>query len=161
MRITKENLKTTFNGVVSPIIFDKEAKVKTLANDGGEIMEFDLRNNILFSGKTMAKNGRFSFTFIVPRDIDYSFGNGKISYYASDDSTDMSGYFTDFIVGGFADSAIADNEGPEIKLYLNDTLFRSGGITGSNPRLLAVIEDKAGINTTGSAIGHDLDRFPR
>ena len=74
----------TFNGVVSPVIFDKASKIKTLANDGGEIMEFDLRNNILFSGKTMAKDGRFRFTFIVPRDIDYSFGNGKISYYAND-----------------------------------------------------------------------------
>ncbi len=52
-------------------------------------MEFTLRNNILFSGKTMASNGRFSFTFIVPNDIDYAFGNGKISYYARNDSVDM------------------------------------------------------------------------
>ena len=84
MRILQAGLWTAFNGVVSPTVFDKEKKIKTLANDGGEIMEFDLRNNILFSGKTMAKDGRFRFTFIVPRDIDYSFGKGKISYYASD-----------------------------------------------------------------------------
>ena len=72
-----------FNGIVSPLVYDKENKIKTLANDGGPIMEFFLRNNILFSGKTMAKEGRFNFTFIVPHDINYSFGNGKISYYAS------------------------------------------------------------------------------
>jgi hypothetical protein len=155
----KGELMNSFNGVVSPIIFDKAGKVKTLANDGGEIMEFDLRNSILFSGKTMSENGRFRFTFIVPRDIEYSFGNGKISYYASNDSEDMSGYFSDLIIGGFADSAISDDKGPEIKLYMNDTLFKNGGITGSNPRLLAIIEDKAGINTTGSAIGHDLIGF--
>jgi hypothetical protein len=150
---------TAFNGVVSPVIFDKTNRIKTHANDGGEIMEFDLRNNILFSGKTMAKEGKFNFTFIVPRDIDYTFGNGKISYYANDDSSDMTGYFTGLIVGGFSDSAATDNEGPVIKLYLNDTLFRSGGITDSNPWLLARIEDRAGINTTGSAIGHDLCGF--
>src|SRR5664279_466478 len=58
------NTLNTFNGVVSPIIYDKPSKIKTLANDGGESMTFNLRNNILFSGKTMAKNGRFRFTFI-------------------------------------------------------------------------------------------------
>ena len=35
---------------------------------------------------------------------------------------------------------ISDNEGPEIRLYLNDTLFSSGGMTDTNPRLLALIE---------------------
>ncbi len=150
---------TTFNGVVSPVIFDKEADVITLANDGGEIMEFGIRNNTIFSGKTMAADGRFKFTFVVPRDIDYSFGNGKISYYASSENEDMTGYFTGLIIGGFADTANTDKIGPDIKLYLNDTLFRSGGITGNNPKLLAIIEDKAGINTTGSAIGHDLTGF--
>lgn len=152
-------IMSNFNGVVSPIIFDKPVKVKTLANDGGAVMEFNIRNNIIFRGKTMSNDGKFSFTFIVPRDIDYSFGKGKISYYASYYDEDMSGYFSDLIIGGFSDSSISDDEGPVIKLYLNDTLFRNGGITGSNPRLLALIEDKAGINITGSAIGHDLTGF--
>ena len=149
----------TFNGVVSPLVYDKASKIKTLANDGGQIMEFDLRNNILFSGKTMAKDGRFRFTFIVPRDIDYSFGTGKISYYANDYNEDMNGSFTDIIVGGFSNTALTDTAGPDIKLYMNDTLFRNGGITDNNPRLLAIIEDKGGINTTGSGIGHDLTGF--
>ena len=51
---------------------------------------------------------------------------------------------------------LADNAGPDIKLYMNDTLFRNGGITDNNPKLLAIIEDKGGINTTGSGIGHNL-----
>jgi hypothetical protein len=153
------DLIKTFNGVVSPLIYDKENKIKTLANDGGQIMEFYLRNNILFSGKTMAKEGRFSFKFIVPRDINYSFGNGKISYYASDNKVDMNGSFSDVIVGGFVNTALTDTSGPEIKLYMNDTLFRNGGITDKNPRLLAVIEDIGGINTTGSGIGHDLTGY--
>jgi hypothetical protein len=153
------NLKNTFNGIVNPIVYDKESKITTLANDGGPIMDFEIRNNILFSGKTMAGNGRFTFTFIVPRDINYSFGNGKISYYASDNTDDMNGSFDDIIVGGFSNTALFDTSGPDIKLYLNDTLFRNGGITDSNPKLLAIIEDKEGINTTGSGIGHDLTAF--
>jgi hypothetical protein len=153
------NPMNTFNGVVSPLVYDKASNIKTLANDGGQSMTFSLMNNILFSGKTMAKDGRFRFTFIVPRDIDYSFGSGKISYYANDVKEDMNGSFNDIIVGGFSKALITDNEGPEIKLYLNDTLFRNGGITDNNPRLLAIITDKGGINTSGSGIGHDLTGF--
>jgi hypothetical protein len=153
------NRFNTFNGVVSPIVFDKASKIKTLANDGGQPMTFNLRNNILFSGKTMAKNGRFSFTFIVPRDINYSFGSGKLSYYAYGDKEDMNGSFSNIIVGGFSKTLIADLDGPDIKLYMNDTLFRNGGITDSNPMLLAILTDKGGINTTGSGIGHDLTGF--
>jgi hypothetical protein len=153
------NLMNTFNGVVSPLVYDKEIKIKTLANDGGQMMEFNLRNNVLFSGKTIAKDGRFKFTFMVPRDIDYSFGTGKISYYANDYNEDMNGSFTDIVVGGFSNIALIDTAGPDIKLYMNDTLFRNGGITDNNAKLLAIIEDRGGINTTGSGIGHDLTGF--
>jgi hypothetical protein len=107
----------------------------------------------------MAKDGRFRFTFIVPRDINYSFGSGKISYYANDDKADMNGSFNDIIVGGFIKSIPIDNEGPDIKLFMNDTLFRDGGLTDSDPRLFAIINDQAGINTTGSGIGHDLTGY--
>jgi hypothetical protein len=148
-----------FNGTVSPIVYDKVSTIKTLANDGGQSMKFDIRNNILFSGKTKADNGNFSFTFIVPRDIDYAFGSGKISYYANDASRDMNGNFSDIIVGGFAETTVVDTVGPDIDLFMNDTLFRNGGITDNNPRMLAIIEDKGGINTTGSGIGHDLTAY--
>ena len=153
------NIMNNFNGVVSPLVYDKANKIKTLANDGGPVMEFLLRNNILFSGKTMAKDGIFRFTFIVPRDMNYTFGNGKISYYAHDNKEDMNGNFDNAIVGGFTKSALMDTSGPEIRLYMNDTLFRKGGITDNNPSLLAIIEDKGGINTTGSGIGHDLTAY--
>lgn len=150
------NPLNNFNGVVSPLVYDKSSNIKTLANDGGQSMTFKLRNNILFSGKTMARDGRFTFTFIVPRDIDYSFGSGKISYYAYNSTEDMNGSFGDIIVGGFFKTLLADNVGPDIKLYMNDTLFRNGGLTDSNPKLLAIINDQGGINTTGTGIGHDL-----
>src|SRR5690606_7028957 len=51
---------------------------------------------------------------------------------------------------------IVDTKGPEIQLYMNDTLFRSGGITDENPLGLAMIFDEAGINVVGSGIGHDV-----
>ncbi len=159
------SLADDFNGTVSQVIYDKPTIVKTLANDGGPAMTFEMRNNILFSGKTNVVNGNFSFTFMVPRDINYTYGTGKISYYASDDTRDMNGCYTGIIVGGFENTAVNDTTGPLIKLYLNDTLFKSGGISCPDPRILAIIEDEGGINTTGAGIGHDiiayLDDDPR
>lgn len=153
------NLLNDFNGTVSPVVYDKVRKIKTLANDGGLVMEFDLRNNILFSGKTLGTGGKFRFSFIVPKDIDYTFGSGKISYYASKGSNDMGGSYSGITVGGFSNNMISDTSGPQIKLFLNDTLFRNGGICDNNPVLLAIIKDNGGINTTGSGIGHDLTFF--
>ena len=153
------NLAEDFNGDVSPVVFDKENKIRTLANDGGSTMEFNLRNSILYRGKIAARDGRFSFTFMVPRDINYSFGKGKISYYAGDSNGDMQGSLTDLIVGGFTSTGLADTTGPVITLYMNDTLFRNGGITDENPLMLAIIVDKGGINTTGAGIGHDLTAY--
>ncbi|MGE5420742.1 MAG: type IX secretion system sortase PorU, partial [Chloroflexota bacterium] len=156
---TRGKPASDFNGIVSPLVYDKESTIRTLGNDGGPVMEFKLRNNIIFSGQTKAKNGNFTFSFIVPRDIDYAFGKGKISYYAHDDARDMNGSFSDVIVGGFSDAASADTSGPVIRLFMNDTLFRSGGMTDKNPVLLALIEDAGGINVTGSGIGHDLTGY--
>ena len=106
--------------------------------------------------RLLLKTGRFRFTFMVPRDIDYSFGKGKISYYATDENWGMAGYFDRFIVGGFNNTVTSDTTGPVISLYMNDTLFRSGGMTDKFPVLIARIEDEGGINSTGSGIGHDI-----
>ena len=150
------NPSEDFNGIVSHTVFGKPSLNETLANDGGEKLEFTERNVILFAGKTKAVRGRFRFSFIVPRDIDYSPGQGKIVYYASDGNREMNGSFTDIVAGGFSNADHNDSSGPFIRLFLNDTLFRSGGIAGSNPVLLALIEDGGGINTAGTGIGHDI-----
>ena len=39
---------------------------------------------------------------------------------------------------------------------MNDTSFVSGGITDSNPEILAKVFDSSGINTVGTGIGHDI-----
>ena len=101
-------------------------------------------------------NGDFTFSFIVPKDIDYSMGIGKISYYADNGETDAAGYSYNAYVGGVADSFGTDNLGPKILLYMNDEKFAFGGITDENPVLLIKLEDENGINTAGTGIGHDI-----
>jgi len=152
------NLKTDFDGIIYPSIYDKEVTVTTLANDPDSYpMDFEVQRNILYKGKADITDGVFEYTFIVPKDIDYNIGKGKISLYASgEDQTDANGYFDDIMVGGFNENAETDNQGPRIEMYINDTTFREGGITGPNPVLYANISDENGINTVGNGIGHDL-----
>lgn len=160
-RVTDESLQTvsSFNGYVYPTVFDKASTVVTLLNNPNSIQKtFALQKNILYKGKVSVKNGHFEFSFLVPKDINYEYGFGKISYYAFADNKDANG-FDSLLVGGINDTLINDNAGPEIKLYLNDENFVSGGITTSNPILYALIKDENGVNTVGTGIGHDIIAF--
>lgn len=152
------NLLSGFNGVVFPTVYDKSDSITTLKNDpDSRYKTFGVQKSILFKGKSSVVNGEFEFSFYVPKDINYRTGLGKISYYAIDTglSIDAHGY-TQCYIGGAADSANIDNEGPTVRVFLNDTLFMAGGITDENPVMLAILEDESGINTTGNGIGHDI-----
>jgi hypothetical protein len=101
-------------------------------------------------------NGDFTFQFIVPKDIAYQYGDGKLSYYAQNGETDANGYYDNVLIGGINSNAAVDNSGPEIKLYMNDNKFAFGGMTDNDPFLYAELTDENGINTVGNGIGHDL-----
>lgn len=152
------NKLNNFNGVLYPTVFDKANTFYTLANDPGSsyVTTFILQKNALHRGKVSVVNGEFSFTFIVPKDISFQLGKGKISYYAHNGKEDAHGYYENVIIGGVNTSAYADPSGPDIKLYLNDEKFVFGGTTNANPILLAYVKDTSGINTIGNGIGHDI-----
>ncbi|MEI6456772.1 MAG: type IX secretion system sortase PorU, partial [bacterium] len=148
---------TSFNGTIFTTVFDKASEIYTRANDQiAPPVKFYLRKNVVYKGKAEVVNGSFSCTFIVPKDIAYNFGKGKISYYARSSDTDANGYDNNIIVGGYDNSVIPDDNGPEVSLYMNNTSFVSGGITNQNPKLLAYISDDSGVNTVGNGIGHDI-----
>jgi len=151
------NILTDFNGTIYPTIYDKPTNAKTLANDKDSYnKEFEVTKSILFKGKASVSNGYFEFEFIVPKDINYSFGNGKISYYAENNINDATGYFENIIIGGISDSELNDKIGPVIKLYMDNLKFVSGGMTNQNPQLIALFCDSSGINMVGNGIGHDI-----
>lgn len=149
------NVASNFNGMVQVTVYDKEAELSTLGASA-DVLDFKLRNSVIFNGKTNVENGYFTINFIVPRDIAYRYGRGLINYYATDYEVEANGNDDNFIIGGFNDNAIADTEAPDIRLFIDDTLFVNGGLTGESPMLLAFIEDESGINTTGAGIGHDI-----
>lgn len=152
------NLMSNFNGIVYPTVFDKESEYPIVdVEKPVSISSFKLQNNIIYKGSATVTNGVFTFSFIVPKDIDYKYGYGKISYYANNDTTDASGYEGKALIGGTSDSAWVDNKGPEIKLYMNDEKFANGGLVPENSLFIAKIYDENGINTTSRGVGRDLN----
>lgn len=151
------NQLSDFNGKVQINFFDKPKTMHTLDNGvGSKIRTFSVQNSIIFKGESEVANGEFTAEFIVPKDIDYSYGNGKISYYASSkDRRDASGYSNEFIIGG-SENDIIDDKGPEIQLFFDDYSFKNGEKTSTNPLLIAKLKDEQGINTTGVGIGHNI-----
>lgn len=148
---------TGFNGVIYPTIFDKATIVQTLGNDAASPQRtFAARKNILYKGKVSVINGDFTFTFIVPKDIAYNYGTGRLSFYAQNGTDDASGYYDSLVIGGISQNLASDNTGPEIKLYLNDEKFIFGGITNEHPKIYALLNDSNGVNTVGNGIGHDI-----
>jgi len=146
-----------FDGVLTPSIFDKIRRQKTLGQDpSSPIIEYELQRNVVYRGQASVKNGYFQFSFVVPKDIALDFGNGKISYYANNQLDDAIGYDTSFFIGGIDPNGISDEEGPDLEIFMNDEQFVNGSITDASPVLLLKAFDENGINTVGNGIGHDI-----
>jgi hypothetical protein len=154
------NKLTDYNGFIYPTVFDKITRVFTQNNDfdgsNGIVQEYDVFNKNIFKGKASVVNGDFQFEFVVPFDINYVVDTARVSYYTVAGNNDGHGYSSQFRIGGSLSGAELNRVGPEINLYLNDTLFVSGGISDTRPVLLARLRDENGINTVGNGIGHDL-----
>ena len=155
-------LATDFTGIVNPTVKDSKMTVTCLKNnnqDDSPAFTFTDYPNTIFIGNDSVRNGKFSFTFTVPKDISYSNLQGKMNLYAVDTESgnEAQGNFDNFIVGGTSDTAETDTIGPEIRaLYLNDTTFVDGGQVNTTPYFVAELWDKSGVNITGSSVGHDM-----
>ena len=151
-------LMTSFNGTMYLTVFDKVQQRKTLANDEkSSERNFASQTRQLFKGAASVESGLWSIEFVMPKDIDFSYGFGKMSFYADDGQVDAAGSFSDFIVGGVSEDGLTDDTPPVIDLYMNDNHFLNGGITDANPDIYAELSDDHGINVSGTSVGHDIE----
>ncbi|WP_210520698.1 type IX secretion system sortase PorU [Hymenobacter terricola] len=159
-------LNSSFTGRAQVTIYDKPTTVMTLGDESPDRNDPTLpdsprpvvvQENVIYGGQADVVAGQFNLTFVVPKDINYSLGLGKISLYASDatHSIDANGYQLKK-VGGANPHPDADTTPPDIRLFMDDLSFAFGGLTGQNTTLLAQLSDSSGINTTGAGIGHDI-----
>ena len=148
----------TFDGVLYPTVFDRPVHTHTLANDNeGTEVNFTQQNSIIYRGRETVRHGQFEYSFIVPRDVSSRYAKAKLSHFAKTSDGDCAtGSYDQLMLGGFNQDADMTECRPEIKLYINDTTFHSGGVTDENPTLFARLSDKVGINAVGSGIGHNI-----
>ncbi|WP_143520105.1 type IX secretion system sortase PorU [Reichenbachiella sp. 5M10] len=146
-----------FDGQVTVTILDKPTEFRTLG-DESSAQTYSERDVVLFQGKATVNEGVFDLEVIIPKNIDYSFGEGKISFYAvnSFNTLDGHGVFSEVIVGGSVSGAEEDRRAPEMSLYLGNTDFRDGGKVNASTILLARLTDENGINTSKLGFGNDI-----
>ncbi|GAB2792150.1 hypothetical protein HNQ93_003575 [Hymenobacter luteus] len=148
-----------FSGTAQVQVFEKKSTVTTLGNESGDTpTPIAIRENVLYDGPATITNGEFKVRFVVPKDINYQVGLGKISVYAADAAarTDAHGQLL-VPVGDAAQVAYRDTIPPRIRLFMdNENGFVFGGTTGTTTTLIGNLRDESGINAAGTGIGHDL-----
>ena len=150
-----------FSGILDVTVFDKPNLVSTLANDNSSFRkEYKSQDNIIYRGRVAVESGEWETSFRIPVDINYSFGQAKISYYAlSNEQIEASGYTKKLAIAGTSDQVLDDESGPDIDLYLNDRTFISGATVGPNNLLIADLSDDSGLNLSSASIGHKMTAF--
>lgn len=151
-----------FLGVVTATVRDSKEQITCRLNDTSatgaeEPFVYTDRTKTLYAGADSVRQGKFAFSFAVPKDINYSGDTGLMNLYAVsiDKKVRAHGACDQFVVGGSED-VVTDSVGPTVYCYLNSTSFVDGGKVNTTPFFVANISDKDGINATGSGIGHDL-----
>lgn len=147
-----------YNGSMKVVVYDKESVLTTLGQTGPKFQYTDYANK-LFSGTVSVENGKFSITFMVPKDIRYTNGYGKIVYYAYINSlpdNDAFGNNTEFEVYGTDPTVEPSDKGSVVRAYINAPEFENGDKVNDTPVFYAHLYDDSGINVIGSGIGHDM-----
>ncbi len=164
------NIEADFNGEVSITLFDAPRTVSIpsdrvwleepddcyLNQNTSKECTYEVENDVLFKGKTLAQNGEYSVTFIIPKDISFSENKGRIVVYAKNGQITAGGTYRDIIFNGINSNAINDGKGPFLDVYLNDQSFINGSLANNSPTLFVELSDSSGINTTGTGVGHEI-----
>lgn len=140
-----KQLKTDFDGSAFVSVFGQESQRKTLGQDGAA-MTYRVFDQKIFEGKVSVKQGKFTLSFVVPKNIDPKFTSGRAQVYAlsTDSLQDAAGATNRLVVGGA--SPTTDTKPPTLSLFLNDDNFVEGSSTDQNPVLIAHLADENGIN---------------
>lgn len=152
-----------FNGVMTATVRDQRELITCKLNntsDSGADTPFRYydRTKTLFTGSDSIRNGRFTFSFAVPKDISYTDGSGLINVHAvnADHTLGAHGSTDRFTIGG-SELESENTIGPSIYCYLNSPSFVNGGNVNTTPYFVAQVKDEDGINASGNGIGHDLE----
>ena len=146
---------TDFAGSVLVEVMDKATLGRTRGSDDTP-MQFSERKSVLHRGRARVRDGSFVLHFVMPKNIVYQAGSGKISAYAQSDQSDAHGADQTFSVGGSSQRTAEDTTPPQIQLFMDDTTFVDGGLTGSRTQLLAHLSDEHGLSIATASLGQEM-----
>jgi hypothetical protein len=157
VRRLNNQLEANYTGKVAIEIRDKPTAKVTLGEES-QPTTFEVRESILFKGTASINAGKFSFSFVVPKNIGYVPERGKVSLYATPASgfEDGIGGETNIIVGGSVSNPSIDTEAPEVSAYINSDSFVNGQMVPNFPVLIIKVADESGITLTNSGIGQQF-----
>ncbi len=152
---TNGEKNSNFSGTLLATLLDKKTKLQT-KGDENPVFNYSLWNNALFRGEAKITEGDFQMEFLLPKNIAYQIGTGKLSVYAKDRSNkkDASGGSQSFKVGESEKIINSETTQPTMKLFMGDTTFIAGGLISSNSQLVAQLSDESGINISSYGIGN-------
>lgn len=151
-------LLSDFEGIMNATVYDRIKNVQTLGNDATAApYPFSRQEDVVYRGNAEIKNGKFTFDFVLPKDISVAVDStARISLYARSETTDANGFKNSLKIGDRDPNATDDGTGPEVSIFMNDENFVFGGYTDESPVLIAQVFDNSGINTVGTGVGHDI-----
>lgn len=157
VRRLDNQLKADYNGTVDIEIRDKPTAKLTLGEES-QPTTFEVRESIIFKGTASVNSGKFSFSFVVPKNIGYVSERGKIGLYATPKFgfEDGVGGETNIIVGGSVSNVTADTKAPEVNAFINSDSFVNGQTVPNFPVLIVKTADENGITLTNSGIGQEF-----
>lgn len=149
---------SSFQGNLTVSLLDARRNITVQDNDVNKtVATFTKPGPALYRGSFRVSNGRFTATFVVPKDISFSASPaGLYGYAASDDNQFAMGMTDRIIVDGVTSVSDPETDGPDMQIYMDSRKFLPGGLVRMNPVLVVDLEDATGINTTGIGIGHDI-----
>jgi hypothetical protein len=155
-----EEFDPSFNGSTSVTLFDAPTLVEqtSVFTESAPITDnWYVEGPILYRGSATVKGGRFSTTFLVPKDIKFDTNSAKLHMLAySDDFRSALGIAKNIRVFGTDTSRAHDTEGPKLTLFIGSRRFHSGDVVPTHSKVIVDVEDLSGINTSTASIGHSF-----
>jgi hypothetical protein len=146
-----------FSGTLQSTLFDKRTKFQTIGKNNPSF-KYSQWFNPLFRGHATVSHGEFEFSFLLPKNIAYEVGAGKLSLYAvnTDKTKDATGGVSSFKIGQSENNPATDNTSPFIKAFLGDSTFTDGGTVSPNTTLVVRLKDDNGLNVSNYGIGNTM-----
>jgi hypothetical protein len=151
-----------YDGSVTVTLYDTptlETATTTFSEDSPIHDSYYVDGPILYRGTATVTHGRFTISFVIPRDVKLDTAAAKLSGYAfSNDNRSALGDTRNIKLIAAPDSVLAvrDTSKPAIVVYLGNRMFRSGDAVSKHSTVIVDVSAFHGLNTSTASIGHSF-----